>query len=253
MNFDFWTAALIVAAAAAAAGFVQRVSGFGFGIFAMMFLPYVLGVYGEANMLCSLLSIGSNLTVLSSAFRPAYVKKTLWPLLGFAVLTVPAVLFMKRAPAGILFLLLGAAMIVLSVWFVFFSSKVKIKPGPGTGIFCGGLSGIMAGLFAMGGPPVVVYFLETSEGRKEEYVGTIQLYFLITNLYAGTVKACAGFLTRDVLTLVLPGIAGMAVGTLIGAALFKKLDAKKLRYVVYGVMAASGVFNAVKAIVSLAG
>ncbi len=111
----------------------------------------------------------------------------------------------------------------------------------------------MAGLFAMGGPPVVVYFLETSEGRKEEYVGTIQLYFLITNLYAGTVKACAGFLTRDVLTLVLPGIAGMAVGTLIGAALFKKLDAKKLRYVVYGVMAASGVFNAVKAIVSLAG
>ena len=38
------------------ASFVQRVSGFGFGIFIMMFLPYIMPSYNEAVALSGLLS-----------------------------------------------------------------------------------------------------------------------------------------------------------------------------------------------------
>ena len=37
------------------ASFIQRVSGFGFGIFAMTFLPYIMSAYTEANVLSSML------------------------------------------------------------------------------------------------------------------------------------------------------------------------------------------------------
>ena len=38
------------------ASFIQRVSGFGFGIFVMMFFPFFLPTYGESVMLSGLLS-----------------------------------------------------------------------------------------------------------------------------------------------------------------------------------------------------
>ena len=38
------------------ASFIQRVSGFGFGIFVMMFFPFFLPSYGESVMLSGLLA-----------------------------------------------------------------------------------------------------------------------------------------------------------------------------------------------------
>ena len=38
------------------ASFIQRVSGFGFGIFVMMFFPFFLPSYGDAVMLSGLLA-----------------------------------------------------------------------------------------------------------------------------------------------------------------------------------------------------
>ena len=48
------------------ASFIQRVSGFGFGIFVMMFFPFFLPSYGESVMLSGLLA-GS--TALMIAIR----------------------------------------------------------------------------------------------------------------------------------------------------------------------------------------
>ena len=39
-----------------AASFIQRASGFGFGIFVMMFFPFILPSYGEATTLSGLLA-----------------------------------------------------------------------------------------------------------------------------------------------------------------------------------------------------
>ena len=39
-----------------AASFIQRVSGFGFGIFVMMFFPFILPSYGESITLSGLLA-----------------------------------------------------------------------------------------------------------------------------------------------------------------------------------------------------
>ena len=63
------------------ASFIQRVSGFGFGIFVMMFFPFFLPSYGESVMLSGLLA-GS--TALMIALRNwQYIR---WNLMGRVVL-----------------------------------------------------------------------------------------------------------------------------------------------------------------------
>ena len=62
------------------ASFIQRVSGFGFGIFVMMFFPFFLPSYGDSVMLSGLLA-GS--TALMIAIRNwQYIC---WKLMGRVV------------------------------------------------------------------------------------------------------------------------------------------------------------------------
>ena len=63
------------------ASFIQRVSGFGFGIFVMMFFPFFLPSYGESVMLSGLLA-GS--TALMIAVRNWHYIR--WDLMGRVVL-----------------------------------------------------------------------------------------------------------------------------------------------------------------------
>lgn len=243
-------AAVILIAAAGA--FIQRVSGFGFGIFVMIFLPHLLSVYGEANLLSNLMSVAVNALILAKTFRHADWKAIPVPAIAFAAVSVPAVLLLKNRPGGVLFILLGAVMILLSVWFIFLSSKVKIKTGLLSGAVCGGLSGFLGGMFSMSGPPAVVYFLETSENDGLRYIGTIQAYFLITNTFACGVKIAGGFMTLTVLALFAAGLCGVAAGLFAGNRLYGRLDAKKLRTVVYVFMALTGAFNIVTGILRCA-
>ena len=144
--------------------------------------------------------------------------------------------------------MLGAALILLSGYMFFFSSKIKIKPSPFTGLAAGGFSGILGGIFSMGGPPVVIYFMQSEGDDKDRYLATIQMYFLLSNVYGTAVKAINGFITKDVLILAAFGTVGMIAGIFIGKLIFKKLRVDILRRVVYCFMAVAGVVNIVSAI-----
>ena len=51
------------------AGFIQRVSGFGFGIFVMMFFPVFLPSYGESAALSGLLAGSTALVIAIRNFK----------------------------------------------------------------------------------------------------------------------------------------------------------------------------------------
>jgi uncharacterized membrane protein YfcA len=226
---------------------IQRVTGFGFGIFAMMFLPYFVGSYGEANMLSGLLSLVSTLIVCISLYKLVSWKNLILPAVSCIAASYFAVQFMAGQKDDTLRIMLGIFLILLSVYFIFFSNKVHIKPSWYGGLFAGCLSGILSGLFAMGGPPVVVYFMETEKDVKR-YIATIQAYFLTTNIANTAIKASAGFATERVLFLWCIGTVGMVAGILIGNKVMDKLDASLVKKLVYGMMAASGVINIVTSV-----
>ena len=221
---------------------LQRITGFGFGIFAMIFLPHLLSSYKAANALAGMLSLLSCLVVTASLFRLVDWKNLILPSCASVAASFFAVRFMSGQEDALLRVLLGVFLILLSVYLMFFSDRIHIKPTWYGGLASGGLSGIMSGLFAMGGPPVVVYFME-SENDVNRYLATIQAYFALTNLFNTAIKAAAGFVSGSVLIFWLFGAAGMLAGVYAGKKVCGKLNAGLIKKLVYAMMAASGIVN----------
>ena len=221
------------------AAFVQRVAGFGFGIFIMTALPYLLPSYGEATTLSGLLASVTSL-IISIRMRKYILWNELLPMLiTFCIVSFFAVQFVAMAGDGLMKKILGAILIFASIWFLWFNDRVRVPSNMPMQISMGTLSGMLGGLFGMQGPPVVLYYLATLK-TKEEYMAVLQFYFLIGNLFMTMYRAQCGFLTETVITHWCYGIMAVLCGTWIGTLVFKHISMPMLRKVIYVYMAISG-------------
>ena len=221
------------------ASFVQRTTGFGFGIFIMTMLPYLMPTYGEATTLSGILALTTSAAIVWRLRR--YVTwQRLWPiLLTFIVVSTMAIFVLTRIEDHILKQILGVALIVISIYFALFSQKVKLPTTKQVQVGAGTLSGLMGGFFGMQGPPAVLYFIQ-SEPTKEHYMAMAQTYFLIGNAMMTLVRAYNGFFTTTVLTDYCFGLGGVIIGTTLGAYVFKRIPNRAFRYVVYAYIGVSG-------------
>lgn len=237
--------AVFFLAAVAGGAFVQAASGFGFGIFVMMFFPLCLPNYGMCVTLSGLLSIGT--TVVTTIQYRQYIawRKLLIPSICFCVISAVIITIAAGQADSLMKRLLGGALILLSMYFLFLGKNMKIHATPAAGVAAGSLSGLLSGLFSIGGPPMVVYLLAGTDS-KEEYLATIQAYFTVTNLFTLAVRAMNGMVTKTVFSYAALGLVGIALGVFLGRKVFRKLDANRLRFIVYLFMAASGVITLVK-------
>ena len=234
------TTTLILIGAAAIASFIQRVSGFGFGIFIMTLLPYILPSYGESTALSGLLAMSQSAVVAWNA-RNNIVWKRVLPMLGiFCVFAFIAIQYVAIINRKGLMIGLGIILIALSIYFLFFSEKIKIKPSLPMQLGMGTISGLMGGFFGMQGPPAVLYFIE-SEPDKNHYIAQTQVYFLLGNLFMSFSRFGKGFVTATVGHAWVFAILGVCMGTYIGSKVFERLPAPTLRKIIYIYMAISGV------------
>lgn len=232
---------ILIALVLLAASFVQSVTGFGLGILAMIFLPGLM-LFKEANVLCSMMSIVTSGLVVLAMRRHINLKNLLFPLIGSLFANYFGVRFVTRTDSHVLTLLFGIVLVVLSIYFFFFSGKIKIKPTWYAGLSCGIFSGVLTALFSAGGPPVVIYFMQ-SEENTDRYLATISVFFVLSNLIAVCMKAASGFVTKNVLIAFLLGLLGMFAGSFLGKKTRDKTNASVLRKMVYGFMAISGVIK----------
>ena len=229
------------------ASFIQSVTGFGFGIFAMIFLPSLL-LYTEANVLSSMLSLFTSLTVALVMWRAISWKNLIFPLVGCLFSTYLAVEFIGSKDNKTLVLMLGIVLFVLSIYFFFFSGKIKIRPTWYAGLIAGVVSGVMGGMFSIGGPPVVIYFLQ-SEKNTDHYLATISSYFVLSGVINVVTKAAKGFITPNVWISFALGFIAMALGALIGKIARDKCNSAIIKKAVYGFMALSGLVNIITSLV----
>jgi len=221
------------------ASFIQRTTGFGFGIFIMTMLPFLMPSYGEATTLSGLLALTTSAAIVWRLRR--YVSwQRLWPiLLTFVVVSTVAIFALTRIGDHVLRRILGVALILISIYFMCFSQRIKLSASRRVQVGAGALSGLMGGFFGMQGPPAVLYFIQ-SEPTKEHYMAMAQTYFLVGNVMMTVVRACNGFLTATVLTDYLYGLGGVVLGTLLGALVFSRIPSRLFRYVVYAYICISG-------------
>lgn len=222
------------------ASFIQRTTGFGFGIFIMTLLPFLMPSYGEATTLSGLLALTTSSIICIRMRRYITWKRLLPILLTFIVISAGAICTLTRMEDGVLRKILGITLIFTSLYFAFFSGKIKLKTTVPYQIGTGALSGIMGGFFGMQGPPAVLYFI-SSEPDKNHYMAMAQTYFLIGNSFMTIVRASNGFLTATVGNCYIFCVAAVAIGTLLGSWAFRHIPAKIFPYIVYTYIGVSGI------------
>ena len=234
------TAIILLIVFCTGASFVQRVSGFGFGIFIMTMLPHLMPSYGEATALSGMLSAAQSLYVLVSIYRLIEWRRVIPILLAFLVTSFFAVEYVAMATDTHLKHLLGAILLIMSVYFLVISDRIRLRPTIGMQLSMGTLSGVMGGLFAMQGPPAVLYFV-ASESDKQRYLAHTQVYFFIGNVFMTIYRARCGFCTPTVGWCWLYALVGVVVGSWLGRLVFDKMPSAALRKIVYAYMAVGGI------------
>jgi len=233
------TTLLILLIFAFGAAFVQRVSGFGFGIFIMTVLPYIMPSFGEATTLSGLLASVTSILIVIKTWRHINWRTLIPILLTFLIVSFFAVQFVAITSDSSLKKILGIMLIIASAYFFFFSERIKLRPTLPIQLSMGTLSGIMGGLFGMQGPPAVLYFLASTK-TKEQYISLTQSYFLIGNICMTFFRARNGFLTTNVGIAWCYGLVAILLGSWVGAKVFNRISIQTLRKVVYSYMAISG-------------
>ena len=234
-----WLYYLLLVLVGMGAGFVQRVSGLGLGIFAMLFLPHFMSSHNASASISTIFScVTSGYNAIR--YRKNVKYKTVLPMLCAALVTVPiAVYFSSVVSAKVFKFLLGAVLIILSIYFIFFNKRISIKPTVFNGVLAGSVGGTLNGLFSTGGPPVVLY-LSSALSDNISYFSSIQFYFCVTNVYSFLMRIINKSINNEVILYSLIGIAGCMLGDFIGSKVFDKLDSDKLKKIIYIGMIISG-------------
>lgn len=219
--------------------FIQRTTGFGFGVFVMTMLPFLMPSYGEATTLSGLFALTTSGIVAWKMRRMITWRRFVWILATFVVVSSASIFCLARIEDHILRRILGVVLILVSLYFVFFSRRIHLKPNKKTQIGAGVASGLMGGFFAMQGPPAVLYFI-SSEPDKDHYMSDIQCYFVLGNVLMTITRAMNGFFTSTVCWDFLYGIGGVAIGASLGAYVFKHIPSRMFQYVVYAYIGVSG-------------
>ena len=221
------------------ASFVQRTTGFGFGIFIMTMLPFLMPSYGEATTLSGLLAMTTS-TLICIRMRKFITWRRLIPiLLTFIIISTPTIFLSTRIDNQSLNRILGITLILTALYFAFFSKKIKLKTTLPYQVGAGTVSGVMGGFFGMQGPPAVLYFI-SSEPDKNHYIAMAQIYFLLGNVVMTIVRAANGFLTATVGRNYIFCLAAVLTGTLLGSWAFKRIPGKIFPYIVYSYIGISG-------------
>ena len=226
--------------------FILRTVGFGFGIFIMTVLPFLMPSYGEATCLSGMLAMTTSIFVVYRMRHYLNWAHLLPILTTFLVVSSLTIFSLKEIDDHVLRKILGVVLIVIALYFTFFSHRIKLRPNTTTQVSAGTLSGLLGGFFGMQGPPAVLYFLST-EKDKDHYMAIIQAYLLAGNTGMLIVRAMNGFLTPTVGIDYLYGLGGVAIGALLGTVAFNRIPQQTFEYIVYAYIAVSGIMILVTA------
>lgn len=233
------TEIIILLVFAFGASFTQRVTGFGFGIFIMTALPYLMPTYGEATALSGALACICAVMTAIKTFKYFDWRKFIIIMMAFLVVSYFSVKAVARMQDNNLRHILGVILIAVSVYFFFFSGKIHMKPSVPVQLSMGSLSGLMGGFFAMQGPPAVIYFLACTK-TKEQYMALTSMYFVAGNIMMTLFRAQSGFVTPTVCRAWLFALPAVVLGLVLGSKVYDRLPIATIRKVVYAFMALAG-------------
>ncbi|MBQ2753643.1 MAG: sulfite exporter TauE/SafE family protein [Firmicutes bacterium] len=231
---------IVIIVLASISAFIQANVGFGFNTMFMAMGPHFLP-YSVAQVLCFSGAMMGNVTNILPRIKRVNFRQVLAPIISYSVATFISIEFSKGIDMDLLRRILGVLLFILAIYFIVLNGKIRIRPSLKNGIIAGLLSGVGGGLFAITGPPVVVYYLSALKD-KEEYMATVQTFFFLSAISTLSLKLITGTFGSCSPMWLLFLLIGVAIGNFIGVKTYSKLNVDKVRLCVYIFMALSGIW-----------
>lgn len=233
-----------------AAGMLRGYTGFGFALAAVPMLALIVPpVMVVPLVLC--LEIVASAQMLPGLWREVHFRSVLWLGLG-SLAGVPLGLWgLAMLPAEVMRLLI-ALIVLVSVAGLSAGLRFRRPPGSGATVLAGMLSGLLNGAAAMGGPPVILFYLGAQTAVT---VGRASLvfYFSLIDVAAAGLAAAAGLLTAPLLVLAALCVPALLVGQAIGARLFRSALQRHYRVVAIVLLTVVGLAVLVQSAMQLRG
>lgn len=236
----------VVLTMALAAGFTQSVTGFGGAMLLMMVLPYFVPMK-TATALAGLICVPMCIAVAWHYRRHIRLQLVVLPTFIYLLSSAYFIHLATAIDLERLKAVFGLLLIGLAVYFNFFAGRLQIKANLKNALLCAGFSGLTGGLFGVGGPLLVLYYLAVTE-EKEAYLGTINFVFAITESYSAGMRFYNGLITTELFPVILGGFVTVVLGSCLGGKVVDRLEGSKVRKLVYLLLAVSGMVTFMKAV-----
>nr|WP_051667235.1 sulfite exporter TauE/SafE family protein [Alkalicoccobacillus plakortidis] len=222
---------LIIFFAVFIGAFIQGATGLGLGLVITAILPFFLTVKETTLLVISLLII-SGLTVTCK-----YYKHLVWKeILGFLVVVLVGrfvAFFILSAYGDMDFLKiwLGVVLLLIVIYQLLSAKKmdtiVELSPRRKnvSQIGLGFTAGLIGGVFGLGGPFIVLYFLLFYPQKKFSYIVSVQAVTTVASLFSISIHAVNGDFYPSFFTYFLIGLVAVILGTNLGLRLFEKVNA----------------------------
>jgi uncharacterized membrane protein YfcA len=234
VSAPWWWAAGIVAGAS----FVMGLAGFGIGLVALAFLPFVMAP-ATAVVLMTVYALASALVILVPLRRDIAVPRLVDLLIGTVAGVPLGVWVIATLSPGALRRLIGLVLVAIVLLEVL-GRLPSWLPDRRWGVLAGFLAGLMGAAAGAPGPAVVVY-ATTQEWSPRTIKANLQAFFVVNETVVLVGYWWAGLVTLEVgraaVAFALPALAGVVLG--VGVS--NRIDRARFRRIVFAVLFVSGV------------
>ena len=228
---------LIVSGIIFLAALTQSITGFGFAIVSMSFLPQVIGLQ-TAVPLVTLVSIAANMIIWYSYRRDCNFKAVKPIIIASLAATPIGVLLLDYIPEAIA--LKGLGIIIFSyVLYDWFCLRLPNFKSSTWAYLFGAMSGILNGAYTIGGPPVIIY-ANCRHWQPKEFKGNLTAIFFFSSLLAAMTHSLQGNITSTLAQFAVYSLPGFALGLWLGILLSKSINPVVFKRVTLGLLLVSG-------------
>ena len=221
-----------------AAHVVFGLAGFGTGLVAMAFLPFIMTT-SDAVVLMTVLTIVFAIVLVVPLRRDFTPRAIVGLALGSIAGTPAGVWVLAVAPADVVNRLIGL-MLVTVVALEFGGKFPQRLHGAAWGVGAGVLAGVLGGAVGLPGPPAIIYGA-TQGWSPRTFKANLQAFFIVNQSVILGGYVIAGLVTDEVVRLTGVYLVPALAGTVLGMSLFNRVDAVRFRRLVFALLFVSGV------------
>jgi uncharacterized protein len=230
---------VLLSASLACAGFVQGLSGFGFGLVSMSLMPLFMPIK-QAAVISTAFTLLSTVITFARHYRDYNWRLGLWFIVSVCVGLPLGVYFLERGSEKLLARLMGALMAAYATREIFFPGR-RQNFHESWAMPLGLFSGAMSGAFNLGGVPSAAYAYAHpwSRGQIMAFLQVmITLSCALRMLFYRKAGLLAGVPWAYALLLVVPLYAAIWLGHVV----LQRIEAPHMRKGIFVFIALSGIY-----------